>query len=80
MVADDQQGTGSAPEVVLEAALRPTAAEAYPYLPVAMWTRVERLARLVAWYRGISIDGLENLRGVLSRGDFAFRSRRLSRA
>ena len=36
---------------ILEAALKPSAAQSYPYLPVRMWTTASRLADLVATHR-----------------------------
>jgi len=56
-----------------EAALRPEAADAYPYLPVRMWTAADRLAALVASYRGISVTAVDRLHRVLSDADFRFR-------
>ena len=56
-----------------EAALKPTAAESYPYLPVRMWTSARRLAELVAKYRGIPTEAVNRLNRVLSNQDFMFR-------
>ena len=56
-----------------EAALRPEAAERYPYLPAGMWTAAGRLAQLVAQWRGISASAVDRLHRVLSDSDFAFR-------
>ena len=58
---------------ILEAALKPSAAQAYPYLPVRMWTTARRLAELVARYRGIPAEALDRLDRVLSDRDFMFR-------
>ena len=58
---------------VREAALRPAAADAYPYLPVRMWTAAERLAALVAEYRGVSREALDRAHRILSDQHFAFR-------
>ena len=54
-----------------EAALKPTAANAYPYLPARMWTPARRLAELVAKYRGVPAEARN--RRVLSDQDFVFR-------
>ena len=58
---------------VLEAALKPSAAENYPYLPVRMWTQARRLAELVAAHRGIPPHGLDRIDRVLSDEEFMFR-------
>lgn len=58
---------------ILEAALKPSAAQAYPYLPVRMWTTARRLAELVARYRGIPAEALDRIDRVLSDRDFMFR-------
>ena len=58
---------------VLEAALRPSAAESYPYLPARMWTTARRLAELVARYRGIPAEAVDRIDRVLSHRDFMFR-------
>jgi hypothetical protein len=58
---------------VLEAALKPSAAENYPYLPVRMWTPACRLAELVATHREISVGGPDRIGRVLSAQDFMFR-------
>jgi hypothetical protein len=60
-------------EAVREAALKPTAAESYPYLPARMWTAASRLAELVARYRGIPAEAVNRLNRVLSDQDFMFR-------
>ncbi len=58
---------------VLEAALKPSAAESYPYLPARMWTTARRLAELVARYRGIPAETVDRIDRVLSDRDFMFR-------
>ena len=58
---------------ILEAALKPSAAESYPYLPARMWTTARRLAELVARYRGIPAEAVDRIDRVLSEGDFMFR-------
>lgn len=60
-------------EPVRLAALKPTAAESYPYLPARMWTAADRLAELVAKYRGIPTEAVSRLNRVLSDQDFMFR-------
>lgn len=60
-------------ESVREAALKPTAAESYPYLPVRMWTSARRLSELVAKYRGVRAEAVSRLNRVLSDRDFMFR-------
>jgi hypothetical protein len=60
-------------QAVREAALKPSAAESYPYLPARMWTAASRLADLVAKYRGIPAEALSRLDRVLSDRDFMFR-------
>jgi hypothetical protein len=67
------RGTNVMPKPVLEAALKPSAAESYPYLPARMWTTATRLAALVAKYRGIPVGAVTRLEGVLSDKDFMFR-------
>ena len=57
----------------LEAALKSSAAQSYPYLPARMWTKASRLAELVARYRGIPAEDLERIDRVLSDRDFVFR-------
>ena len=59
---------------VIEAALKPSAAESYPYLPARMWTPARGLAELVARYRGIPADAVDCIDQVLSDRDFMFRS------
>jgi hypothetical protein len=61
------------PEPVRLAALKPTAAASYPYLPARMWTTAARLAELVAKYRGIPANAVNRLNRVLSDQDFMFR-------
>ena len=56
-----------------EAALKPAAAESYPFLPARMWTAAARLAELVAHYRGTSVETADRLHRVLSDADFMFR-------
>ena len=58
---------------ILLAALKPSAADSYPYLPARMWTTARRLAELVAKYRGIPAEGVDRIDQVLSRRDFMFR-------
>ena len=60
-------------QAVLEAALKPSAADSYPYLPARMWTTARRLAELVARYRGIPEEASERIDRVLSERDFMFR-------
>ena len=57
---------------VLQAALRPSAAQAYPYLPARMWITARRLAELVARYSGIPAQGADRIDRVLSDRDFMF--------
>ena len=58
---------------VLEAALKPSAARSYPYLPTRMWTPARRLAELVGKYRGIPAEAVNRIDEVLSDRDFMFR-------
>jgi hypothetical protein len=51
---------------ILEAALKPSAVQSYPYLPVRMWTTARRLAELVA-------EALDRIDRVLLDRDFMFR-------
>lgn len=60
-------------QAIREAALKPAAAESYPYLPARMWTAASRLAELVAKYRGIPADAVSRLNRLLSDRDFMFR-------
>jgi len=56
-----------------EAALKPSAAESYPFLPARMWTAAGRLAELVAKYRGLPAAAVNRLNRVLPDNDFMFR-------
>jgi hypothetical protein len=56
-----------------EAALRPAAAEFYPYLPARMWTAAAHLTDLVARYRGVCAQRADRTHRVLSDADFMFR-------
>jgi hypothetical protein len=58
---------------VREAALKPVAAEFYPFLPARMWTAAAHLTELVARYRGISWEAPDRANRVLSGADFTFR-------
>lgn len=58
---------------IREAALRPTAAESYPYLPARMWTAAAHLTELVARYRGIYAKAADRANRVLPDADFMFR-------
>ena len=58
---------------VLEAALKPSAAQSSLYLPARMWTTARRLAELVAKYRGIPAAAVDRIDRVLSEQDFMFR-------
>jgi hypothetical protein len=60
---------------VLEAALKPSAAQSYPYLPARMWTTARRLAVLVAKYHGMPAEAVDRIDKVLSDRDFMFRRR-----
>ena len=60
-------------QAVREAALRPRAAERYPYLPAGMWTAAAHLTELVARYRGIAVKVRDRTNRVLSNADFMFR-------
>jgi hypothetical protein len=60
-------------QTIREAALRPAAAERYPFLPVRMWTAASHLAELVAGYRGIAAMVRDRTNRVLSDADFIFR-------
>jgi hypothetical protein len=61
------------PQTVREAALRPAAADSYPFLPARMWTAASCIAELVIRYRGISAEAVNRLNRVLSDQDFIFR-------
>ena len=56
-----------------EAALRPAAAELYPFLPARMWTAAAHLTELVARSRGICATATDRAHRVLSDADFIFR-------
>jgi hypothetical protein len=58
---------------IREAALKPTAAELYPFLPARMWTPAAHLTELVAGYRGICAEATDRAHRVLSEADFVFR-------
>jgi hypothetical protein len=60
-------------QVVRQAALRPSAAELYPYLPARMWTAAAHVAELVATNRGISAKVRDRANRVLSEAHFEFR-------
>ena len=60
-------------QALREAALRPRAAELYPYLPARMWTAAAHLVELVASARGISAKVRDRTNRVLSDADFVFR-------
>ena len=62
------------PQPVLEAALKPSAAQSYPYLPARMWTPAPLLAELVAKYRGLPAEAVDRIDRVLSDRDFVFRN------
>lgn len=61
------------PQTVREAALRPAAAEFYPFLPARMWTSAGHLSELVARYRGIRAEATDRANRVLSDDHFRFR-------
>ena len=65
---------------VREAALRPAAAEFYPFLPARMWTAAGHLTELVARYRGIRADARDRTSRVLSEAHFRFRGGELGGA
>jgi hypothetical protein len=67
-------------QTVREAALRPDAADSYPFLPARMWTTAGRIAELVAKYRGIPAESVNRLNRVLSDQDFMFREGGRARA
>ena len=56
-----------------EAALRPAAAEFYPYLPARMWTAAAHLAQRVARYRGMGAKAASRANRVLTDAHFMFR-------
>lgn len=49
---------------ILEAALKPSAAQSYPYLPARMWTTARRLGELVARYRGIPAEAVDRIEEI----------------
>lgn len=61
------------PVTIREAALKPSAAGCYPFLPARMWTAAGRLAELVARYRDIPAGAVSRVNRVLSEKDFMFR-------
>jgi hypothetical protein len=61
---------------IVEAALKPSAAQSYPYLPARMWTTALRLAELVARYHGLPAEAVDRMDRVLSEQDFMFRRAR----
>jgi hypothetical protein len=58
---------------VREAALRPAAAQFYPFLPARMWTAAVHLTELVARYRGVCAATADRASRVLPDADFMFR-------
>ena len=60
-------------QLIRQAALKPDFARLYPYLPARMWTSAERLAELVATYRGICMEASDRAHRVLSGAHFMFR-------
>ena len=60
-------------QLIRQAALNPDFARLYPYLPARMWTSAERLAELVATYRGICLEASDRAHRVLSGAHFMFR-------
>ena len=65
-------------EATQQAALRPSAASLYPFLPARMWTAADRLARLVAKYRGLPARTLEQAPWILPEAHFMFRDKDLA--
>ena len=59
-----------------EAALKPSAAGMYPYLPARMWTTADRLAALVGCYRRLSQDTIDRVHRILPDQHFMFRDGR----
>ena len=59
-----------------EAALRPEAADAYPFLPARMWTAAARLAAIVAAYRGVASDVVDRFHRVLPMETSCFEGER----
>jgi hypothetical protein len=60
-------------QTIREAALRPTAAQLYPFLPAGRWTAAARLSELVARYRGMCAKAADRANRVLSDAHFVFR-------
>jgi hypothetical protein len=60
-------------QTLREAALKPSAADSYPFLPARMWTAASRIAELVSKYRGVPAEAANRLDRVLSDRDFVFR-------
>ena len=60
-------------QTIREAALKPSAAESYPFLPARMWTAASRVTQIVAKYRGVPVEAVSRLNRVLSDRDFVFR-------
>jgi hypothetical protein len=54
-------------QTVREAALRPAAAEFYPYLPARMWTAAAHLAERVARYHGMGAKAASRANRVLTQ-------------
>jgi hypothetical protein len=65
-------------QTVRKAALRPAAAEFYPFLPARMWTSAGHLTELVARYRRIRADATDRANRVLSDDHFRFRGGKIS--
>jgi hypothetical protein len=68
-----QRGTAIMTQPGREAALKPQASNAYPYLPVRMWISAGRLAALVGRYGGEWVQASGRANRVLSDADFMFR-------
>lgn len=60
-------------QAIREAALKPGAADLYPFLPARMWTAAGHLRELVARYRGTSDGVADRANRVLPEGHFMFR-------
>jgi hypothetical protein len=60
-------------QAIREAALRPSAAGLYPFLPARLWTAAGHLTELVAGYRGICAEATDRAHRVLSEAHFVFR-------
>ena len=56
-----------------EAALKPTSAGLYPYLPARIWTAATIINELVACYQGTSAKPADRADRVLSDAHFVFR-------